>query len=361
MALVPGARLGPYEILSLLGTGGMGEVYRAHDPKLKRDVAIKVLPQHTAADPDRRARFEREAQSIAALNHPNIVTIHSVEDADGMLFLTMELVDGQPLDEVIVKGGLPLARLLALAIPLADAVSAAHQKGITHRDLKPTNVMVTADGRVKVLDFGLAKLVEATPVVQGVSELQTRALTGEGRIVGTVAYMSPEQAEGKPVDHRSDIFSLGVMLYELSTGERPFTGDTSVSLLSSIIRDTPRSATDLKPALPRELSRIIKQCLVKDPEYRYQSAKDIRNELRALQQESESGELDASRGARVDAGGPVGLWKRRRAHPCRGRRRAAARGRHRRRMALVHASTHRQSDRLARGPALRQRRGRSRS
>jgi serine/threonine-protein kinase len=311
MSLPLGARLGPYEILAALGSGGMGEIYRARDPKLNRAIAIKVLPETTAADPDRRARFEREAQSIAALNHPNIVTIYSVEEADGVLFLTMELVDGQPLDALLVKGGLPLARILGIAIPLADAVSAAHQKGITHRDLKPANVMVTADGRVKVLDFGLAKLVEPSTPAAEVTALPTRVLTGEGRIVGTVAYMSPEQAEGRLVDQRSDIFSLGVMLYELSTGERPFTGDTSVSLLSSIIRDTPRSATDLKPTVPRELSRIIKQCLVKDAEYRYQSAKDVRNDLRALQQESESGELDASRGARVDAGGPVGLWKRR--------------------------------------------------
>jgi serine/threonine-protein kinase len=313
MPLTLGTRLGPYEIQAPLGSGGMGEVYRAHDPKLKRDVAIKVLPQHTAADPDRRARFEREAQSIAALNHPNIVTIHSVEDADGVLFLTMELVDGQPLDALIVKGGLPLARILALAIPLADAVSAAHQKGITHRDLKPANVMVTTDGRLKVLDFGLAKLVEGpaeaghyVPDLTTSPTIASSPLTREGRIVGTVAYMSPEQAEGKPIDHRSDIFSLGVMLYELATGERPFTGDTSVSLLSSIIRDAPRQATELRPALPRELSRIIKQCLVKDPEYRYQSAKDIRNELRALQQESQSGELDAS-----DVGRPIGLRKQR--------------------------------------------------
>src|SRR5262245_2863044 len=302
MGLTPGTRLGPYEIRGSLGAGGMGEVYRSHDSKLKRDVAIKILPQQTASDPERRARFEREAQSIAALNHPSIVTIYSVEEAEGVLFLTMELVDGEPLDGLIAKGGLSLARILALAIPLADAVSAAHQKGITHRDLKPANVMVTADGRLKVLDFGLAKLVDTAPVAAGMSELPTRGLTGEGRIVGTVAYMSPEQAEGKAVDHRSDIFSLGVMLYELSTGERPFTGDTSVSLLSSIIRDTPRSATDVKPALPRELSRIIRQCLVKDPEYRYQSTKDVRNELRALQQESESGELDASRGPHVGTG-----------------------------------------------------------
>src|SRR5262249_22560409 len=156
-----GGELGSYEVLSALGSGGMGEVYRARDPKLNRSIAIKILPEATAADPERRARFEREAQSIAALNHPNIVTIHSVEDAEGVLFLTMELVEGKPLGDVMGKGGVPLARLLQLAIPLADAVSAAHQKGITHRDLKPANVMVTADGRVKVLDFGLAKLRES--------------------------------------------------------------------------------------------------------------------------------------------------------------------------------------------------------
>jgi Tol biopolymer transport system component/serine/threonine protein kinase len=293
MALAPGAQLGPYQISSLLGTGGMGEVYRAHDSKLKRDVAIKILPQHTAADPARRARFEREAQSIAALNHPNIVTIHSVEEADGVLFLTMELVDGQPVDSLIAKGGLPLTRLLALAIPLTDAVSAAHQKGITHRDLKPANVMVTADGRVKVLDFGLAKLVEATPVAAGVSELPTRVLTGEGRIVGTVAYMSPEQAEGKPVDHRSDLFSLGVMLYERATGVRPFTGDTPVSTMTSILRDTPRSITEINSGMPRDLAVIVRRCLVKNPEQRTQSAKDLRNQLEDLQQAMDSGELSA--------------------------------------------------------------------
>jgi serine/threonine protein kinase len=208
MALSLGMRIGPYEILAPIGSGGMGEVYQARDPKLNRTIAIKVLPETTAADPERRARFEREAQSIAALNHPNIVTIFSVEEADGVLFLTMEYLEGKPLGEVIVKGGLPLTKILNLAIPLADAISAAHQKGITHRDLKPANVMVTTDGRAKVLDFGLAKLIEASPVEAGVTGLRTGVLTGEGLIVGTVAYMSPEQAEGKPIDHRSDIFSL---------------------------------------------------------------------------------------------------------------------------------------------------------
>jgi TolB-like protein/Tfp pilus assembly protein PilF len=311
MPLTAGMRLGAYEIVSALGAGGMGEVYRARDPRLNRHIAIKILPETPAADPDRRARFEREAQSIAALNHPNIVTIHSVEEADGLLFLTMELVEGKPLSDLVVKGGLPLSRILPMAVSLADAISAAHQKGITHRDLKPGNVMVTADGRVKVLDFGLAKLMEPSPVEEGVTELPTRTLTGEGWIVGTVAYMSPEQAEGRAVDHRSDIFSLGVLLYELSTGDRPFTGDTSVSLLSSIIKDTPRAVTDLKPALPRELSRIVRHCLVKDPEFRYQSAKELRNELRELQQDSDSGGLDAARAAPADTGTPIVITNRR--------------------------------------------------
>ena len=280
----------------------MGEVYRARDPKLNRLVALKVLPEHTAADPERRARFTREAQSLAALTHPHIVTIYSVEEADGVLFLTMELVEGKPLTELIVKGGLPLAQLLAVAIPLADALSAAHQKGITHRDLKPANVMVTADGRVKVLDFGLAKLIDPSPLELAASALPTEALTGEGRIVGTVAYMSPEQAEGKPVDPRSDIFSLGTLLYELATGDRPFTGDTSVSVVAAIMKDTPRAATEVNPALPRELGRIIRQCLAKDPTRRYQSAIDVRNDLEELKREHESGDLEVARGRSPEAG-----------------------------------------------------------
>jgi eukaryotic-like serine/threonine-protein kinase len=295
MSLTSGTRLGPYEILSTLGAGGMGEVYRARDPRLNRVIAIKILPKDLSADAERRLRFEREAQSLAALSHPNIVTIHSVEQADGILFLTMEHVDGKPLSELITPGGLPLNQLLALAIPLAGAVSAAHLKGITHRDLKPANVMVTDDGRVKVLDFGLAKLIEAAPAEALVTGLPTVAPSDEGRIVGTVAYMSPEQAEGKRIDARTDIFSLGVLLYEMATGERPFKGDTPVSTITSILRDRPRSITDINHALPRDLALIVRRCLAKDPEHRTQSAKDLRNQLEDLEHALESGELQPPR------------------------------------------------------------------
>jgi eukaryotic-like serine/threonine-protein kinase len=308
MALTAGSRLGPYEIVSLLGAGGMGEVYLARDPRLKREIAIKVLPDATAADPERRARLKREAQSIAALSHPNIVTIYSVEDVDGVLCLTMEYVDGRRLSDLIVKGGLPLTQILKVAIPLADALSSAHQKGITHRDLKPANVMIGADGRVKVLDFGLAKLLEPSSDDLGITGLPTASLTGEGRIVGTVAYMSPEQAEGKPVDARSDLFSLGVILYEMATGQRPFTGDTSISVISSIVRDTPTSVTELNPALPRELARVVRRALAKDPELRYQTAKDLRNDLTDLQQELSSGSLQAPI-ASPRARSTAGRWK----------------------------------------------------
>lgn len=285
-----GTQLGHYRIERLLGTGGMGEVYLATDVKLGRQVALKVLAETLAHDPDRLERFEREARAAAALNHPNIVTIHSVEQIDGVPFLTLELVDGATLGESIPRDGMPLDRVLSIAIPLADAVGAAHQRGITHRDLKPANVMLTADGRVKVLDFGLAKVKEEAqmPVDAG---LPTASLTGEGRIVGTVAYMSPEQAEGKPIDARSDVFSLGIILYEMATGRRPFEGDTQMSTLSAIIKDSPRPVSDVRPGLPRELTKIIGRCLAKDVEDRYQSAKDLRNDLRALKNELTSGEV----------------------------------------------------------------------
>ncbi len=292
MKLAAGTRLSSYEIVAPLGAGGMGEVWRARDTKLGRDVALKLLPAQFADDPARLARFEREAKTLAALNHPNIVTIHSIERADGLQFLTMELVEGGTLAERIQKRGLPFTDILALAIPLADAIGAAHERGVVHRDLKPSNVMLTADGRVKVLDFGLATLGDRSGELE-TTTAHAEPLTREGNIVGTASYMSPEQAEGRPVDHRSDIFSFGVLLYEMATGERPFTGDTTVSILSAILKDTPRPVTEINPGVPRELSRVVRRCLSKDREYRYQSAKDLRNELQDLKRESESGELSS--------------------------------------------------------------------
>jgi Tol biopolymer transport system component len=290
-----GTTIGHYRILDRLGKGGMGEVYLAEDLKLGRRVALKVLPRDLATDGTWRPRFEREARAVAALNHPNIVTLHAIEDIDGVAFFTLELVEGKTLAELIPQGGLPLDRLLTYAIPLADAVGAAHQRGITHRDLKPLNVMVGHDGRVKVLDFGLAKVAEQEIADHGMTSPATE-LTGAGRILGTTAYMSPEQAEGRAIDPRTDVFSLGVMLYEMATGERPFKGDTQVSLLSAIIKDTPTSLTDLKQDLPRDLARIVKRCLAKDPEDRYQTAKDLRNDLRALKTDMDSGDLQLASG-----------------------------------------------------------------
>ena len=302
MPLSPGTQLGSYEIVSLLGAGGMGEVYRARDPRLKREVALKVLPDGAAVDADRRERFTREALAVAALNHPHIVTIHSVEDAGTAVFLTMELVEGRSLAEALPATGLPIDRVLTIGIAVADATSAAHQKGITHRDLKPGNIMLGEGeqaGRIKVLDFGLAKVVDAQLGAPGASMLatapaHTAPITAEGRILGTVAYMSPEQAEGRAIDGRSDLFSLGVVLYEMATGQRPFAGDTNLSILSSILKDIPSSVTDINPALPSELGRIIRRALAKDPERRYQTAKDLRNDLEDLKASLGSSESPVS-------------------------------------------------------------------
>ncbi len=280
MALAPGAKLGPYEIQSPLGAGGMGEVYRATDTKLGRDIALKVLPPEMAHDPERLARFRREAKALAQLDHPNIVTIHSVEESDGVHFLTMQLVEGQPLDRLIPASGLPLEQIVEIASALADALAAAHEKGIVHRDLKPANVMVSNEGRVKVLDFGLAKDVRAAN--PGDATLTSASQTQVGVVMGTPAYMSPEQTSGRPLDHRTDIFSLGIVLHEMATGRRPFEGSSSAELVSAILRDTPPSVTDLRPDLPSDLARIIRRCLEKDPRHRVQTARDVSNEFRDL-------------------------------------------------------------------------------
>jgi eukaryotic-like serine/threonine-protein kinase len=298
--VTPGDSIGHYTIVEPLGKGGMGEVFVAEDTRLHRRVALKVLPRLFAADAAHRERFEREARAVAALNHPNIVTLHSVEEHDGELFLTMELVEGKPLSEIIHRGGLPVDRLLRIGAEVADAIAAAQHQGITHRDLKPANVMITSSGRAKVLDFGLAKLKDAEIAAAGddLTRMSPRDdLTGEGKIVGTVAYMSPEQAEGKSVDSRSDIFSLGVVLHEMATGDKPFKGDTNVSIISSIIKDTPPPVTDSNPALPADLARIVRRCLAKDPERRYQTAADLRNELEELKQDTASGTIAMPRAA----------------------------------------------------------------
>jgi serine/threonine protein kinase/Tfp pilus assembly protein PilF len=267
----------------------MGEVYRAKDLRLGREVAVKVLPEGVASSPDRLARFEREARTVAGLNHPNIVTLFSVEDEDGVRFLTMELVEGQTLANLVMPGGLPLARVLDLSIPLTDALIAAHERGVIHRDLKPGNVMVTRDGPVKVLDFGLAKSAEtATP-----SEDTTTAaapVSNAGEVMGTVPYMAPEQIRGEMADARTDLFALGIMLYELSTGRRPFAGETWIDVGHAILRDTPELLARFRTDLPSDLERVVSRCLEKDPRERIQSALDVNNELRRLRQMVERGE-----------------------------------------------------------------------
>ena len=305
--LKEGTKLGPYEILSPIGKGGMGEVYRAKDTKLDREVAIKVLPADVSSSPERLQRFEREAKTVAALNHPNIVTIHAIEESGDHRFIAMELVEGETLDRMIAPGGMPLAKIFDIAIPLSDALAAAHDKGIVHRDLKPANVMVTKEGRVKVLDFGLAKLTATGQSGSSPDDVTRSApLTGRGVILGTVPYMSPEQLKSKPVDHRSDIFSLGIMLYEMASGVRPFTGDDSATVMSAILRDTPRPVQELNSNLPRHLGRIVEHCLKKNPDERYQSAKDVRNELRELRKEVDSGG-DLSESQPVSAPSSVSL------------------------------------------------------
>jgi Tol biopolymer transport system component len=283
-----GTTLLHYRIVGSLGRGGMGEVYEAEDTRLGRRVALKVLPPELASDPGRLERFRREARAVAALNHPNVVTIYSVEEADGVHFLTMELVKGDTLAGLIPAEGLPLPRFRAISVELSDAVAAAHQRGIVHRDLKPANVMVTAEGRVKVLDFGLAKLRLPAGDPGPGSLASTEALSGLTGIVGTVFYMSPEQAEGRPVDHRSDIFSLGVVLYEMATGRRPFGGESAVSVISAILKDTPPPTCEVNPRLPAEIDRILRHCLAKDPARRYQNTLDLRNDLEELGEPSGS-------------------------------------------------------------------------
>ncbi len=302
MSLVVGTRLGPYEIQSAIGAGGMGEVYKAKDTRLDRSVAIKVLPPEFGTDPDRRARFEREAKTIAGLNHPHICTLYDVGEHDGSTFLVMEHLSGDTLAQCLEKGPLPLAQALTVATEIADALAAAHRQGVIHRDLKPGNVMLTKTG-AKLLDFGLAKLTghgeQAAAASLASVPTQTRPLTSEGAIVGTLQYMAPEQVEGKPADARTDLWALGAVLYEMLTGTRAFRGASAASLIANIMNAEPVALVTLQPITPPGLGRVVRKCLAKSPDDRPDTAHDLADELRWVHESSAVGDAPRVQPARA--------------------------------------------------------------
>jgi len=276
-----GTTLGHYRIVEQIGAGGMGVVYRAHDERLDRDVAIKVLPEEVAGDPDRLHRFEREAKAVAKLDHPNILAIHDFGSEDGLAYAVMELLDGESIREVIRSGGLTTGKAAEYARSIADGLAAAHDKGIVHRDLKPENAFLTKDGRIKILDFGLAKL--KLPEANLTTETPTATLdTAPGGLLGTIPYMAPEQVKGQPADHRSDIFALGVVLYEMLTGHRPFGGTTGVETAAAILKEDPEPISVAAPAVSPSLGRVVSRCLEKRPEDRFNSAHDLALTLGAI-------------------------------------------------------------------------------
>jgi Tol biopolymer transport system component len=299
MALSPGTKLGPYEIQSPLGAGGMGEVYRARDNRLDRIVAIKILPQQLSSDPVRRQRFEREAKIISSLNHPNICTLHDIGSQDGVEYLVMECVEGETLAARLQKGSLPLEQVLKYGEQIADGLDKAHRAGIVHRDLKPGNIMLTATG-TKLLDFGLAKPAVVMSGMTVTAVVPASPVTQEGTIVGTFQYMSPEQVEGKEVDARSDIFALGAVLYEMWTGQRAFEGKSQLSVTSAILEEEPAPITAIKPLTPVVLDHAVKKCLAKSPDERWQSASDLAAELKWVR---EGGAEVSARGVAERAGG----------------------------------------------------------
>ncbi len=295
MSLMSGAKLGPYEIIAPLGAGGMGEVYRARDTRLGREVAIKVLPDEVAADPERRRRFEGEARAASALNHPSIVTIHDIGSQGGVLYVVFELLEGDTLRGWLAGGALPPARAIDWAMQIARGLAAAHEKGIVHRDLKPENLVVTRDGRVKILDFGLAKVVRDEIGATGTQVRTVTQATVPGVVLGTVGYMSPEQARGRAADHRADIFAFGAILYEMLCGRRAFSGETAADTLTAILREEPPELDAGAGGPLAACARIVRRCLAKDPERRFQHARDLEFALEALGAPSSEGSGGADR------------------------------------------------------------------
>jgi eukaryotic-like serine/threonine-protein kinase len=285
MPLSPKTALGPYEILSPIGAGGMGEVYRAKDSRLGRTVAIKVLPQHLSSNPDLRQRFEREARAVSSLNHQHICTLYDIGHQDGIDYLVMEYIEGETLATRLQKGALTTAEALQYSIQITSALNKAHQNGIVHRDLKPGNIMLTKGG-IKLLDFGLAKLRPEIAPGGPLSQLVTAndSLTANGTVVGTLQYMAPEQLEGRTddIDARTDIFAFGTLVYEMTTGKKAFEGTSHASLIAAILTSEPPSMTSLQPITPPALDRVVRKCLAKEPEKRWQSASDLHDELKWL-------------------------------------------------------------------------------
>src|SRR5579859_2930445 len=317
MAIATGTKLGPYEIVAALGAGGMGEVYRARDTRLGREVAIKVLPQHLSANPDLKARFEREAKAISGLNHPHICHLYDIGSQDGTDYLVMELLEGESLAQRLQKGAMPLSEIFKIGIAVADALAYAHRQGIVHRDLKPGNIMLTQGG-AKLMDFGLAKPLglrntatgsgaapsfTAAATLSGPSPLTP--LTTAGSIIGTIQYMSPEQIEGKEADARSDIFSLGAVLYEMATGKRAFQGKSHLSTASSILEKDPDPISTVQPLAPKALEHTVQTCLAKDPEDRFQDAHDLKLQLQWLLGAGADG---LAAGPAVKARSPGAVW-----------------------------------------------------
>src|SRR5262249_40755590 len=301
MAVKAGSRFGPYEVVSPLGAGGMGEVYRARDIRLSREVAIKVLPAELTSDPSRLKRFEKEARAASALNHPNIVTVYEIGREGSTDYLVMELVAGKTLRELLFGGPLPVKRVLQVGTQIADGLARAHEAGIVHRDLKPENVMVTKDGLVKILDFGLAKLATTGSVRDEDSQLPTETGTSQGVVFGTVGYMSPEQAAGQTMDLRSDQFSFGSILYEMVTGKRAFQKGTAVDRLAAILHEEPKPLGEIAPEAPTALQWVVERCLAKEPESRYAATRDLARDLAMLRDHLSDA---VSRGGLTAAPGP---------------------------------------------------------